>query len=154
MGGFQFAGMLALLILFLILNAYNFFDKGIGFGIMILALVAGILGVLMFFSKIGANPKALKGTKGLIVGEVKQWDERDIAFSKMVYKMAKMGPPPGAKPGMSPPGPANASSAMIRLGLVNKLMAMTIRCRIPPENSWGYCCKRLWGDEIYTFLSF
>lgn len=102
----QLIGMLILVILFFGLNWIGFFDSGIGIFIIICAIVLGAITVFLFFSKMGTNPKALQGTKGLIVGEVKQWDERDIEFSKMREMMVRMasskdasqeGPPAGDK---------------------------------------------------------
>jgi hypothetical protein len=37
---------------------------------------------VLLIRKTPANPKALKGTQGLIVGEVKRPDERDIVFAR------------------------------------------------------------------------
>lgn len=93
LAGIQFLGMLILVILFFSLNSTKFFDEGIGLGIMVLVIIVGIAAILLFFLRIGKNPKALKGTKGAIVGEVKQWDERDIEFSKGVENVVKMMPP-------------------------------------------------------------
>ncbi len=101
LGGLQFIGMLVPVVLFFILNTYDFFDSGVGLGIMILVLIMGIAAVILFFSRIGANPKALQGTKGLIVGAVKRWDERDIQFSnvmRMEHIMLKIMPQPGDAP--------------------------------------------------------
>ena len=81
----------------------------------------GALLATVLFSRIGVNKRALQGTKGLIVGEVKRWDERNIQFSnmmRMMYMMMKMGPPPGApgpgdQPGQeSPPGPPPGGDEM------------------------------------------
>ena len=40
------------------------------------------------------------------------------------------------------------SSAKIRRGLQDKAMAIMARCRIPPENLWGYCRLREPGPGI------
>jgi len=96
MGGLQFMGMLVLVILFFILNGFEFFDSGAGFWIMVVLLIISVLGFLLFFSRIGVNQKALQGTRGFIVGKVKRWDERNVQFSKMMrilYAMTQMGPP-------------------------------------------------------------
>ncbi|MFC1863220.1 reductive dehalogenase, partial [Thermodesulfobacteriota bacterium] len=103
-----------LVILFFILNAYDFFDSGVGFGIMILALIIGIAAAIVLLSRIGTNPKALQGTKGLIIGEVKRWDERKIEFSKMVQMMVammKMGPPPDTPPSEDMTQPSDKAEA-------------------------------------------
>lgn len=110
LGGLQFLGMLVLVILFFSLNAYDFFEKGAGLGIMICALIAGILGCLLFFMRIGTNPAALQGTKGSIVGTVKRWDERDIEFSKMFQKVVKMAPPDAFS---SPKGKIDMAGAIL-----------------------------------------
>ena len=78
LGGLQLLGMLVLVVLFFFLNRVEFFDKGAGLAIMICALIAGVLGSLMLFSRLGTNPRALQGTKGLIVGEVRRFDARDL----------------------------------------------------------------------------
>ena len=120
LAGLQFIGMLFLVVLFFVLNAYDFFDSGFGFGIMILALVVGAVGAILLFTRIGVNKRALQGTKGYIVGEVKQWDERDIQFSnmmRMMYMMKKKVPPPGAPadgPSDAPPGPPPEMMEMLK----------------------------------------
>jgi hypothetical protein len=40
---------------------------------------------LLLVRRSGANPGALEGTKGLIVGEVKRWDEREIVFTRNAF---------------------------------------------------------------------
>jgi hypothetical protein len=119
LGAVQFFGMLVLVILFFVLNAYDFFNSGVGFGIMIALLIVGVVGLILLFSRIGANQKALKGTKGLIVGEVKRWDERKIQFSNMIRMMVtmmKMGPPPGAPGPDAPPPPPPSTDRAIEFG--------------------------------------
>lgn len=81
-GGLQFLGMVILVALFFVGNSFDFFDSGVGFRIMACVLIAGVIACLMLFLRIGANPKALEGTKGLIVGEVKRWDERQTVFAR------------------------------------------------------------------------
>jgi hypothetical protein len=45
------------------------------------------------------------------------------------------------------------SSAMISDGPSDRLMAIITRCRIPPENWWGYASKRLVASGMCTFSS-
>jgi reductive dehalogenase len=91
LSGLQLLGMLVLVAVFFYLNNVEFFDKGAGLAIMICALIAGALGSLILFSRIGSNPRALQGTKGLIVGEVMRVDGKTL-------------PPPGGEmPGPPPP---------------------------------------------------
>ena len=84
-GGFQFLGMLILLVLFLILNSTDFFEQGIGYRIMIAGIAIGIITFIILFSRIGVNPKALLGTKGYITGYVNRFDERDVVFAKIYF---------------------------------------------------------------------
>jgi reductive dehalogenase len=78
----QFLGMSALLIMFLSLAWIGFFKSGIGFVILVTAYVLVILAALLILLKIGGNPKALEGSKGLIVSDVKRFDERDHVFAR------------------------------------------------------------------------
>ncbi len=78
----QFAGMAALLILFVYGWHGGFFSTGSGTGILISFLIGGAAAGILLMKKTRANPKALKGTQGLIVGEVKKPDERDIVFAR------------------------------------------------------------------------
>jgi reductive dehalogenase len=81
-GAVQFIGMAGLLILFAYWRQTGFFSAGPGIGILIFFLIAGVaLGVLLM-RKTPANQKALEGTKGLIVGNVKRPDERDVVFAR------------------------------------------------------------------------
>jgi reductive dehalogenase len=80
--GVQLIGMLGLTILFVYWWQTGLFYKGPGVGILICLLMAGIAAGVLLMRKTPANPKALKGTKGLIVGEVKRPDERDIVFAR------------------------------------------------------------------------
>lgn len=80
--GFQFALMLGLVILLFYLESIGFFETRAGTTILIFGLaIAGGLGVL-FTLTIGSNTKALQGTRGLITGSVKRYDERDIVFAR------------------------------------------------------------------------
>ncbi len=78
----QFVGMAGLLILFAYGWQSGFLSTGPGIGILIFFLIGGVAIVVLLMRKTQANPKALEGTKGLIVGEVKRPDERDIVFAR------------------------------------------------------------------------
>ncbi|MBW1913294.1 MAG: 4Fe-4S dicluster domain-containing protein [Deltaproteobacteria bacterium] len=79
---FQFLGMAFVLIVYLLLIRIGFFRTDIGFAILIVGYVLAILGAFLMLRKTKANPKALKGAEGLIVGEVKRQDEREIVFAR------------------------------------------------------------------------
>ena len=78
----QFIGMAGLLILFAYGWQTGFLSTGPGIGILICFLIGGVAAGVLLMRKTKANPKALEGTKGLIVGEVKRPDERDIVFAR------------------------------------------------------------------------
>ena len=80
--GLQFLLMLGLVIVLFCLEAIDFFETGIGSAILIIALIltGGMFTLLILV--IGANPKAIQGTRGLMVGSVKRYDERDIVFAR------------------------------------------------------------------------
>jgi hypothetical protein len=81
-GGLQFLGMLGMVILLFYFNAAGFFQAGLGRILLILGLVVTAGACFFLMRKAGQNVKALKGTEGLIVGEVKRPDERDIVFAR------------------------------------------------------------------------
>ncbi len=85
LGGLQFAGMLALVLMFFYLLKTGFFDTGAGLTLLTIGIIAAVFAAFMLMRKTGANPRALEGTKGLIVGEVKRCDERKIVFSRNNY---------------------------------------------------------------------
>ena len=80
--GLQFLGMFSLLILFFFLMRIDFFNTPIGFMLLIGGLVLGTIAFLGLVLRIGANPQAKQGTQGLIVGEVKRYDEREHVFAR------------------------------------------------------------------------
>jgi len=80
--GFQFILMLVPAILLFYLESIGHFETTAGRTILIcgLMLTGSLLVVLLL--GIGSNPPALQGTRGLIVGEVEPYDERDIVFAR------------------------------------------------------------------------
>jgi reductive dehalogenase len=80
--GIQFLGMLLLLIIFLVLAANGFFNKGFGLVLLILGYVLAGAGVFFLVKRSEANPMALQGTKGRIRGEVERFDERAQVFAR------------------------------------------------------------------------
>jgi hypothetical protein len=56
---------------------------------------AGAVAGFLLLRTSGANPRALEGTRGLIVGEVKRWDEREIVFAQEMSR-DMIGPAPCA----------------------------------------------------------
>jgi reductive dehalogenase len=81
-GGVQFLGMAAALILFIYWWTSGFLATASGIGIMICLLIGGIAAAIMLIRKTRANQKALEGTRGLITGDVKRFDERDVVFAR------------------------------------------------------------------------
>ncbi len=81
-GGLQFLGMLALLVVFLVLAKTGFFVSGPGIALLITGYLIGVLAAVIFLSPFGKNSKALEGTKGLMRGEVKRFDEREQVFAR------------------------------------------------------------------------
>ena len=80
--GLQFFVMSAILIAYLLLTWVGFFKSHAGLIILIVGYCCAIIACILFLRKSKANPKALAGTKGLIVGEVKKVDEREIIFAR------------------------------------------------------------------------
>jgi len=78
----QFLGMLGLLLFFFFFNSVGFFETRIGLTLLVLGFVLAALASFILLRKKGINPKALEGTKGVIVGEVKRQDEREIVFAR------------------------------------------------------------------------
>ena len=81
-GGLQCLGMLALLVSFFILNAMRFFHSAAGLVILTAALLCGAAVIFLFVRKTAPNGKTLRGTQGLITGEVKREDERAQVFAR------------------------------------------------------------------------
>jgi len=81
-GGAQFICLLVLLVLFICGHGSGFFVDGFGLMILVGFSVTGALGCLTLVYRTAGNPKALAGTAGLIVGDVKRYDERQIVFAR------------------------------------------------------------------------
>ncbi|MBW2428782.1 MAG: reductive dehalogenase [Deltaproteobacteria bacterium] len=80
--GLQFLLVLGLAILLFYLKATGFFEAATGRAVLILGLILSC-GILVLLSlKIGSNPKALQGSRGMMVGSVRRYDERDIVFAR------------------------------------------------------------------------
>jgi reductive dehalogenase len=60
----------------------GFLYSGSGVGILICLIAGAGLGAIFFVRKTPDNPRALQGTRGAIVGDVKRVDERDVVFAR------------------------------------------------------------------------
>ena len=83
-GLIQFGVMLAMLVVYLILMQGGFFQTGSGKGVLIAGYVIAGLGAILLLKKSRPNHKALQGTKGAIVGEVRKLSEAEMMFSRML----------------------------------------------------------------------
>jgi reductive dehalogenase len=80
--GLQFLGMFIVLIVYLYLIGIGFFKTNLGLALLIAIYIFASLVAFLLMKKTAPNPKALKGTKGLIAGDVKRQDEREIVFAR------------------------------------------------------------------------
>jgi len=80
--GLQFLGMTALLIIYLLLALSGFFKTTPGHVLLIGGYVIAGLTAVVFLRKTEPNQKALQGTNGYIVGDVKRFDERMQVFAR------------------------------------------------------------------------
>lgn len=78
----QFAGMLLLLVVFVVLAVNDFFHTVIGGFLLVCGYMGTATAAVILLRKSPANPQALEGSKGLIKGLVDQWDERKIVFAR------------------------------------------------------------------------
>ncbi|MDX2429912.1 MAG: reductive dehalogenase [Desulfobacterales bacterium] len=78
----QFAGMSALLVVFLVLAKNGIFHTTPGFIILVIGYVFFSIAAVLLLKKSPPNTSALKGTKGLIKKNVLQYDERKIVFAR------------------------------------------------------------------------
>jgi len=81
----QSAAMLILVLVFFSLLSAGFFETTPGIITLLAGIAAGAVSGFLLLRRSGANPRALEGTRGLIVGEVKRWDEREIVFARNRY---------------------------------------------------------------------
>jgi reductive dehalogenase len=81
----QSAAMLILVLVFFFLLWGGFFETAVGTIILIAGIAVGAVAGFILLRRSGANPRALEGTGGLIVGEVQRWDEREIVFARNRY---------------------------------------------------------------------
>ena len=80
-GGVTFSVLLGGEIGLFALKTVGFFQSTPGFLILLVGLVIPV-GALLLLIRTGQNPRALQGTKGYIVGEVKRFDEREQVFAR------------------------------------------------------------------------
>ena len=80
--GLQFLGMCALLLVYLLLIWIGFFRSTLGLALLIAGYVLTLSGAVVLLRRTAPNPRALQGSKGLIVGEVKRHDERAQVFAR------------------------------------------------------------------------
>lgn len=80
--GLQFLGMCALLAAYLLLMWIGFFRTTLGLAILIAVYVLAVSAAILLLRRTAPNPRALQGTRGYIVGEVKRQDERTQVFAR------------------------------------------------------------------------
>jgi reductive dehalogenase len=78
----QLLTTLLLLGFFIHLYSIAFFHAGAGIAILVAGLIVSGSIAVALLRRTPANPKALQGAKGYIVGEVKRLDEREIVFAR------------------------------------------------------------------------
>jgi len=78
----QLLAMLLLLAFFFHLHSTGFFRTGTGIALLVAGLIVFGAFAFVLLRRTLPNPKALQGAKGLIVGEVKRFDEREIVFAR------------------------------------------------------------------------
>lgn len=78
----QLLAMLTLAGGYLILLSMGFFAGGSGVVVLIGGYLLAIIAGVMLWLPMGRNPAALDGTRGLIVGPVARFDERDHVFAR------------------------------------------------------------------------
>lgn len=78
----QFAVMLAVALIYFFLLNLGFFQTGTGQFILLAGIVCSAAVAVLLLKKAPPNARAVNGTKGLIVGEVDRFDERDQVFAR------------------------------------------------------------------------
>lgn len=81
-GFLQFLGMFVLLLFYLFLAWAGFFHRTAGLMLLIAGYVSAGAAAFFLLRKTEPNEKALLGSKGLICGEVKRFDEREHVFAR------------------------------------------------------------------------
>jgi reductive dehalogenase len=81
-GLLQFLGMLGVFVFFWVLAASGFFDSGFGTILLLLGCVLGVAATVVAMRRTEVNHKALKGSMGYVIGDVKKFDERDHVFAR------------------------------------------------------------------------
>lgn len=80
--GLQFLGMCAFLSLYLFFVWFDFFESTLGIAVLIAGYALVLSGAVVLLRRTAPNPRALQGSKGLIVGQVKRVDERTQVFAR------------------------------------------------------------------------
>jgi reductive dehalogenase len=78
----QFLLMLSLVVVFFFIKGTGFLKTAPGLICLVGLLILGASAAFLLVRKSGLNPKALDGTKGLIVGQVGRFDEREQVFAR------------------------------------------------------------------------
>lgn len=81
----QLALLLAPVAVFFLLLRAGFLETGLGGAVLTGGITAAAVAAALVTRRSGANPRALQGTKGLILGDVKRWDEREIVFARNAW---------------------------------------------------------------------
>jgi hypothetical protein len=81
----QLGVMLALVLVFSLLVWLGFFETLPGIIVLVGGILVALGAALLLLRSSGANPRAREGARGLIVGEVSRWDEREIVFARNRY---------------------------------------------------------------------
>ena len=81
-GALQLAVPVVMLICLMVLDATGFFNTVAGGKVLIGVIILIALAVWLIARKTEPNPRALEGTRGLITGDVKRFDERETVFTR------------------------------------------------------------------------
>ena len=81
-GGVQFLVMLGLVFSVFYLKWNGFLGTQGGLYFLTCVLVLAVLSAFLLMARIGASKEAVQGTRGLMVGDVKRYDEREIVFAR------------------------------------------------------------------------
>ena len=78
----QFAGMMALLIIFLLMVGRGFFKTSPGMILLIVGYIMVVLAAIFTVKRTAPNQRALQGTTGYIVSKGNRFDERMMVFAR------------------------------------------------------------------------